>query len=249
MDIGARLVPIAILESAALHSRLNPTRLLLRSVAVVRRHEFEHGLPQQLGWPITKNVFPRCIGVTKLTSMPTAQFSHVIDTLRNLPEELQPQGQQALAEIKGQLARQIYAAGDRGGTQNGASMWNAANVTRELNNQASKMALVFSPEEISKFETLNRGGHILQTPSAYPGAAVQGHNILQRGMIWAPAAIGSGLGGAIGHAIGGYPGMVAGTAAGSTFGSSAATKMATRIDTANANKLRALMGNPKPVTK
>ncbi|CAJ0710718.1 glucosaminidase domain-containing protein [Ralstonia thomasii] len=197
---------------------------------------------------INKAVPDEKIGA-KLTSMPTAQFSHVIDTLRNLPDELQPQGQQALAEIKGQLARQIYAAGDRGGTQNGPSMWNASNVTRELNNQASKMALVFSPEEISKFETLNRGGHILQTPSAYPGAAVQGHNILQRGMIWAPAAIGSGLGGAIGHAIGGYPGMVAGTAAGSTFGSSAATKMATRIDAANANKLRALMGNPKPVTK
>ena len=64
MDIGARLVPIAILKSGASNASLHATRLLLRSVAVVRRHEFEHGLPQQIGCPITQNVFPRCIGVT-----------------------------------------------------------------------------------------------------------------------------------------------------------------------------------------
>ncbi len=64
MDIGAKLVPIAILKSAAFNASLNATRLLLRSVAIVRRHEFEHGLPKQVGGAVTKNVFPRSIGVT-----------------------------------------------------------------------------------------------------------------------------------------------------------------------------------------
>lgn len=189
---------------------------------------------------INKAVPDEKIG-TKLSAMPTAQFQHVVDTLKNLPPELQPQGQQALAEIKGQLAKQIYAAGDSGGTQNGPSMWNAANVTRELNKQSSKLALVFSPDELEKFQTLNRGGHILQTPSAYPGAAVQGHNLLQRGMIWAPAAIG----GALGAHMGGW----AGASLGSTVGGALASKMATKADLANANKLRAMMRNPMPVTK
>lgn len=185
----------------------------------------------------------------KIISMPTAQFEHVVNTLQSLPDNLKPQGDAALAEIKGELAKRIYAAGDSGGTQNGPSVWNAAKVTKELNNQASKLGLVFSPEEMSKFETLNRAGHILQTPSAYPGAAVQGHNLLQRGMIWAPAALGTGVGGALGHMLGGYPGMAAGTTAGTAFGSSMASKMANRIDTAAANKLREAMSNPKVITK
>lgn len=176
---------------------------------------------------------------SRIVGMPTGQFEHVVNTLKNMPAELQPQAQQALSEIKGEIAKQIYKAGDSGGTQNGPSMWNAANVTRELNKQSSKMALVFSPDEIAKFQTLNRGGHLLQTPSAYPGAAVQGHNLLQRGMIWAPAAGGA----ALGHSIAGYPGM----AVGSAVGSSLAGKMAARADLQNANKLRAIMANPQPV--
>lgn len=176
---------------------------------------------------------------SRIVGMPTGQFEHVVNTLKNLPTELQPQGQAALSEIKGELAKQIYRAGDSGGTQNGPSMWNAANVTRELNKQSSKMGMVFSPEELAKFQTLNRGGHLLQTPSAYPGAAVQGHNLLQRGMIWAPTAAGA----ALGHSIAGYPGM----AVGSALGSGLSGKMAARADLQNANKLRAIMDNPQPV--
>jgi hypothetical protein len=187
---------------------------------------------------INKAVPDEKIGA-KVITMPTAQFEHVVNTLKALPEGLAPQGAQALAEIKGELAKKIYAAGDSGGTQNGPSAWNAANVTRELNKQASKMALVFSPEEMAKFQTLNRGGHLLQTPSAYPGAAVQGHNLLQRGMIWAPPA----MGGALGHAIAGYPGMALGTTAGGAL----SARMAKAADVANANKLRGIFQDPRPV--
>lgn len=176
---------------------------------------------------------------TKVLSMPTGQLSHIVDTLNSLPPSLAPQGQQALAEMKGAVAKQIYKAGDSGGTQNGPSLWNAANVTKQLNAQGSRMALLFSPEEISQFQTLNNAGHILQTPSAYPGAAVQGHNLLQRGMIYAPPAAGA----AIGNAIAGIPGM----SVGSAVGTGIAAKLAKAADIANANKLKAIMANPKVI--
>ncbi|VVE31734.1 Membrane-bound lytic murein transglycosylase F [Pandoraea eparura] len=185
---------------------------------------------------------------SKIMSMPTGQLGHIVDTLNNLPDSLAPQGQQALAEMKGALAKQIYQAGDSGGTQNGPSLWNAANVTKQLNAQASRMSLLFSPDEIAQFQTLNNAGHILQTPSAYPGAAVQGHNLLQRGMIYAPPTIGSSLGGTIGHALGGVPGMMAGSSAGGGLGAMMSGRVARAVDIASANKLKSIMANPQIIT-
>lgn len=176
---------------------------------------------------------------TKMLTMPTNQFAHVVDTLNSLPDHLAPQGQQAISEVKGALAKKIYAAGDSGGTQNGPSVWNAANVTKALNANASKMALVFTPEEIAQFQTLNRAGHILQTPSAYPGAAVQGHNLVQKGLIYAPAAIGA----AVGNHIGGLPGATVGSWAGNAL----SRKLATAADQQAANKLQQLLNNPKVI--
>lgn len=173
----------------------------------------------------------------KILSMPTAQLNHVVKTLRGLPENLQEQGQSALAEIKGVLANRVYLAGDKGGTQNGPSIWNAANVTRELNALNSKLNLVFSPEEIAKFQTLNRAGHILQTPSAYPGAAVQGHNLVQRGLIMAPPAAGA----AVGHVVGGLPGA----AVGSALGSALSGRVSNAVENSNARRLAEELLNPK----
>lgn len=173
----------------------------------------------------------------KILSMPTAQLEHVVNTLKNLPEHLQGQGQQALAEIRGVLAKRIYGAGDRGGTQAGPSMWNAADVTREMNTQNSKLILVFSPEEMAQFQTLNRAGHILQTPSAYPGAAVQGHNLAQRGFIMAPAAAGTMLGAHIGGPLG--------AAGGAALGAALSKKAALAVDRKMAEKLAEELLNPK----
>jgi SLT domain-containing protein len=173
----------------------------------------------------------------KVLAMPTQQMAHVVETLKNLPEHLQPHGQQALAEIKGSIANEIYKAGDSGGTQNGPSNWNAANVTKQLNTMRSKMGLVFTPEEIAKFQTLNEAGHILQTPSAYPGAAVQGHNLLQRGLLMGPPAAGA----AIGHSIGG----IYGASIGGTMGAGLSSKIALQADMGRANKLRAALSKPK----
>lgn len=175
----------------------------------------------------------------KMLAMPTNQFSHVIDTLNSLPPALAPQGQQAIAEVKGSIAQKIYQAGDSGGTQNGPSIWNAANVTKALNANASKMALVFTPDEIAQFQALNRAGHILQTPSAYPGAAVQGHNLVQKGLIYAPSAIGA----AVGSHLGGPFGSVGGTMAGNAL----SKKLAAMADQKVANKLQNMLNNPKVI--
>jgi hypothetical protein len=173
----------------------------------------------------------------KLLNMPTQQFKHIVDTINGLPQELQPQGQQALAEVKGALAQQIYKAGDSGGTQNGPSVWNAAGVTKALNANRSKLGILFTPEELQNFQTLNSAGHILQAPSAYPGAAVQTHNLLQRGMILAPAAAGA----AIGHVVGGLPGATAGSMAGNAL----SRKVAGAADMAAANKLQQILQAPQ----
>jgi hypothetical protein len=47
-------------------------------------------------------------------------------------------------------------------------------VTKYLQNNAARMAQVFTPEEIAKFRNLNDAGHIVAKDQSYPGAAVQG---------------------------------------------------------------------------
>jgi hypothetical protein len=170
---------------------------------------------------------------SKILTMPTAQYQHVVSTLKNLPPELQPQGQQALAEIKGQIAKKIYAAGDSGGTQNGPSNWNAANVTKTMNELRSKMN-IFSPEEIAQIQTLHDAGHILQTPSAYPGAAVQTHNLAQKGLLYAASPTG-------GAFLGGHIAGPSGAMAGAALGASANNLLAKRFEQAMANKLQQSM--------
>lgn len=187
---------------------------------------------------INQSVADERIG-NRLMTMPTNQFKHVVDTIRNMPEGLQPQAQQALNEIKGVFAENIRLAGDRGGTQAGPSMWNAADVTRELNKQNSKLGLIFSPEEMESFQTLNRAGHILQTPSAYPGAAVQGHNLAQRGMIFAPTAAAT--------AIGSHFGPL-GAAGGAALGAALSKKAATAVDRKMAERLAQELLNPKTLS-
>lgn len=180
-------------------------------------------------------------GMTKkLITMPTAQFSHVVETLRGLPDHLKEQGQSALNEIKGALAKRIYEAGDKGGTQNGASAWNAANVTRELNAQRSKMEAVFSPDELAQFKTLHDAGHILQAPSSYAGAPAEAINI---GLAGAQAAA-RGAGAGIGVTVAGPMGALAGDRLGSMLGN----KFESMSGEAAATKFRAGMKNPQPKT-
>jgi hypothetical protein len=174
----------------------------------------------------------------KLLGMPTGQFSHIVDTIKALPDEIKPQGQQALNEIRGAMAKRIYDAGDSGGTQNGPSNWNASNVTKALNEQKSKMEMIFTPDELQKFRTLHDAGHILQTPSAYKGAAAQGYNFLQSGVLTGLPAAGAGIGAMLGGP--------AGSMIGSGLGGGASLIAKKGLDASMAAKLAEKLRNPMP---
>ena len=175
---------------------------------------------------------------SKLLTMPTNQFAHIVKTLKEMPAPLQESSQQAIAEIKAEMMRKIYRAGDSGGTQNGPSVWNSANVTRELNANKSKMALIFSPAELDKIKTLHDAGHVIQTPMAYKGAAAQGYNYMQGGVLAGLPAGAAGLGALLGGPLGATAGSAAGMAA------SGAAKG--RIDLSMARRLAEQLRNPKP---
>lgn len=166
----------------------------------------------------------------KLTSMPVGQLRHIVDTLNNVPAELQPAAQQALSEMKGVFADAVNKAGQ-------GAEWNAARVTKQLNDQRSRMGLLFDDGEMSQFRTLNDAGHVLQKPTAYPGAAVQGHNLLQKAVIWAPTAATTGAASALFGPLGA---AVAGPAG------AALTRKATEfVNRRSANKLLDSFSNPK----
>jgi hypothetical protein len=113
-----------------------------------------------------------------------------------------------MSEIKAQFANKLQSIGT---AQQG--QWNAKGVTKYLQNNAGRMAQVFSPEEIAKFRNLNDAGHILAKDQSYPGAAVQGHNLMTQGTMLGlqagGAAIGGAIGGPLGAGVGGYMGRAA----------------------------------------
>jgi hypothetical protein len=153
-----------------------------------------------------------------LTSMPVAQFNHVVDTLKNLPPELQSSGDTALAEIRAHLASKVADAG-----QSTSGMWNAKGVSQVLSKNSARMQSLFDPVEMAKFDDLDQAGNILKKDQSYPGAAVQEHNLVQRG---AMAAIRGGA-----TAAGAHFGPL-GAVAGETIGS----KLAGRYEASAALK-------------
>ena len=166
----------------------------------------------------------------KLTSMPIGQLRHIVDTLNNAPTELQPVAQQALSEMRG-----VFADGVRNAGQ--GAEWNAAKVTKMLNDQRSRMGLLFDDAQMSQFRTLNDAGHVLQKPTAYPGAAAQGHNLLQRAVIWAPTAATTGAASALFGPLGAAVAAPAGAAL---------TRKATQfVNQRSANKLLESFSKPQ----
>ena len=127
-----------------------------------------------------------------VTGLGVDQLGHVIDTLKNVPDEIQPQAQAALAEIKAQMANQILDTGNKFSSQ-----WNARGVTQGLKQNSAKLNVLFGDDQnaMQSFSDLNDAGHILSIDKSYPGAAVQTFNLAQRGAVGAirpaAAAIGS----------------------------------------------------------
>ena len=105
-----------------------------------------------------------------VAGMPVEQFTHVIDTLKNVPEELKPLADKALSEIKAQFANRVYEAMSK----------NANQLTKFLDANREKMTRLFTAEEMAKFRDLHNGVHILKTDTGYPGAKAQEINIEQK---------------------------------------------------------------------
>jgi len=99
-----------------------------------------------------------------ITNMPVDQFTHVIDTLRSMPDELQPQAQKAMGEIKAHFINQMA---DK----------TPAQLTKFLNGNKEVMGRLFSPQEMENIRDFHNAKHIFKTDTGYPGAAAQTINI------------------------------------------------------------------------
>lgn len=164
-----------------------------------------------------------------ITSLPVEQFNHIISTLKNdVPTPMRAQADAALAEIKSHFANRILQEGSKHQGQ-----WAAKAVSQYLNSNAAKLKTVFTPEELAKIRDLNDAGHILAKDQSYPGAAVQEHNLMQRGAMGALRAgatgVGGALGGPLGAAAGGMIGEGLAHGASNKFGLSAAQKRIVKL--------------------
>jgi hypothetical protein len=168
-----------------------------------------------------------------ITKMDPDQFGHIVQTLRNLPPDIQPVGNQAIGEIKAQYYNQMLkdATETRGG--NVRPFWNGTAVKNVISNNSRNLATVMSPEELGKIDTLRKAGDILSFDPGYPGAAAQAQNavkhglmssMIKKGLTGAGAAAGGFLGGPIGAATGAALGDVAGSGAASAIGEKQALK-------------------------
>jgi hypothetical protein len=104
-----------------------------------------------------------------IANMSVEQFTHVIDTLKNMPPELQTAGNQALSNIKAQFASNISALADK-----------PKQLTKFMNDNREVMPRLFNTKEMDNFRDLHNVAHILKTDTGYPGAAVQKINIEQK---------------------------------------------------------------------
>jgi hypothetical protein len=132
--------------------------------------------------------------------MPVDQFGHVVDTLeqaRRIPS-ISDGATAAINELRSQfmLRMQEQAQKLKG------DVWNNRGVSQYLNANSAKLARVFTPAELRQIGTLNDAGNVLDVNRSYPGAAVQGHNLIARGAIHGLQHGGAMAGEVIGSSLG-----------------------------------------------
>jgi hypothetical protein len=117
----------------------------------------------------------------RMNSMPFDQWRHIydlVDSVANgkIPKapdfvvspELQQAATAARAEIKGNIAREIYESGSKR-----AGVWNAEDANKTMNARDQKIRHAFDPDEQQAFHVLNYGGYLMPGSHAYEGAALQ----------------------------------------------------------------------------
>lgn len=158
----------------------------------------------------------------KIMNLPPAQLDHIVNTLRGMPPELQPQAQAALSELQSHFTSRLSEVGNKFD-----GPWNHRGVNQFLDTHSARAPIIFGADNplLKEMDTLRAAGNILRVDRSYPGAAIQGR-ILQSKLIPGAIATAGSLGGeAIGSAMG-MPGV--GTAVGGAAGGAAALKMSQR---------------------
>lgn len=159
---------------------------------------------------------------TTVERMDVDQQRHLIKLLKDMPPELRPQADAAIAEIRAQFANRILEEGAKNKGQ-----WNATNVTKYLNSNNRKLGVLMEDKELAQMvKDLHDAGHILKYDPAYPGAAIQAHNLVKMGAAPLLSTMGGGIGTAFGMSIGG-PGAATFTGpAGAAYGAKKGLAMA-----------------------
>jgi hypothetical protein len=104
----------------------------------------------------------------KIAGMGVDQFTHIIDTYKNMPPELQPKAQKALAELKSHFLNQML------------EQKSPAKLTNYMNDNREVMNRLFTPEEMADARSYHNVSQILKTDVGYKGAAVQKINVEQK---------------------------------------------------------------------
>lgn len=167
----------------------------------------------------------------KLTQLPMNQYANVIRTLQQMPEEIQPDAQAAIGEIKGHLLNKVLQAGTQTSRGVGAQVWGTDRVANVLRTNAGKLRIAFAddPEIQRGLEDLSNAGQILRVDQSYPGADAQAANAMKRGLISrALGHLGGAAGAAAGGAVAGPLGAAAGGAVGEGMGLSAGARASER---------------------
>ncbi len=110
----------------------------------------------------------------KIIGQGVDQFAHIVDTLKNVPEELRPQAQKALAQIKAHFLNELDSIRTKAGNVD------PVKITEFLSDNNAVMEKLFTPEEMAKIKDYNDAAHIFKTDTGYKGAEVQKINVGKR---------------------------------------------------------------------
>jgi len=153
----------------------------------------------------------------RMNSMPFDQWRHIydlVDSVANgrIPKspnfvvspELQQAAASARAEIKGNIAREIYESGSKR-----AGVWNAEDANKTMNARDQKIKHAFDPDEQRAFHVLNYGGYLMPGSLPYEGAGLQSKRV--SGIVGALPTTGQELGALSGVPFASTAGRFAGT--------------------------------------
>tara|TARA_R110000868_G_scaffold119068_1_gene315443 strand:- start:4657 stop:7053 length:2397 start_codon:yes stop_codon:yes gene_type:complete len=165
---------------------------------------------------------------TTVERMDVDQQRHLIKLLKEMPPELRPQADAAIAEIRAQFANRILEEGSKNKGQ-----WNASNVTNYLNRNNRKLNILMEDKELAQMvKDLHDAGHIVKYDPTYPGAAIQAHNLVRLGAVPLLSTLGTAVGGGVGGSMFG----VGGAGLGATVGGMAGAKKGVQMQEKSALK-------------